>query len=654
MFLCFPLRRFDCMRAARISTIVLVLLAIEALTAVGAEIHQAVADGDVERVAALLKTDPTLAMLPDENDRFNSLPLHLAAINGNIEIARLLLAAGADVDCGDSDESTPLHNAGLHRHPEMLAFLLENGADVNRRDRNGAYALSFAASGGDSTCVQMVLDAGADLNYWHPQGYTLFHFACSRNLHDLFDRLVAHGVDINAASTRGETPLHWAAGRADARMLNAMLDAGADPSPANEFGQTPLMNLSFVGNLENARILLSRGADPNAADQNGFTSLHAACHADSLEFVKLLLDFGADVDAVNQRGQTPLAVAAEGGDPDVVEALLVAGADPNVAEAHFGWCPLHTAAAMGYSGIAESLLEHGARPEAEDNDRLTPLDLALGHGNGAVADMLVARGADGSTVDIDAGTLAGQKDCAVGEAVIWYLFHSGWAVKTRDHFLVFDYFDPRHAPQEAGLSNGRIDPSEIAGEHVTVFVTHEHSDHYDPAIFEWREEIPNVSYVLGCQIEEDYPHVFMQGRQEREIDGMKVTTIESNDTGVGYVIEVDGLVIFHAGDHANRHQDFSGPFREEIDYLAEKGVRPDIAFMPISGCGFGDQVAVKMGVHYTLDTLKPLVFLPMHSGGGEYRYQEFVTEAKKDFPDIEMRAPRVGGDHFRYRDGRVS
>jgi L-ascorbate metabolism protein UlaG (beta-lactamase superfamily) len=146
----------------------------------------------------------------------------------------------------------------------------------------------------------------------------------------------------------------------------------------------------------------------------------------------------------------------------------------------------------------------------------------------------------------------------------------------------------------------------------------------------------------------------MGGRTEKNINGMKVTTIESNDTGVGFLVEVDGLTILHAGDHANRHQDFSGTYKAEIEYLESKGVRPDIAIMPISGCGFGDQVAVKLGVHYALETLKPLVFLPMHSGGYEYRYHEFITEAKEEFPDIEMRAPRASGDHFRYRDGRVS
>ncbi len=642
------------MHAARISSLVLVVLMLKALTAAGAEIHQAVIDGNVERVAELLKADPGLAMVPDENDRFSSLPLHLAAIHGHVDIAELLLRAGADVDCGDSDESTPLHNAGLNRHPEMLAFLLENGADVNRRDRNGAYSLSFAASGGDSTCVRMVLDAGADLNYWHPQGFTLLHFACSRNLYDLFDRLIAHGVDINAATQTGTAPLHWAALRADAAMLNAMLDAGADPSPADEHGQTPLMGVSFGGNIEAARVLLSRGADPNAADENGYTPLHAACRGAGAEYVKLLLDSGGDANMANQRGQTALSIAVEAGDPDVVEALLVAGADTNVAEANFGWCPLHTAATQGYSDVARCLLEHGARVSCEAKDRSTPLDLAVRYGNRTVADVLLARGAAGSTSGIDAPTLAGQGDCAVGEAVVWYLNHSGWAVKTRDHFLIFDYFNPGRAPEEPGLCNGCIEPSEIAGEHVTVFVTHEHGDHYDPAIFEWQETLPNVTYVLGCPIQEEYPHIFMEGRQEREIDGMKVTTIESNDTGVGYLIEVDGLVIFHAGDHANRHQDFSGPFKAEIAYLEQKSVRPDIAFMPISGCGFGDQVAVKMGVYHALDALKPLVFLPMHAGGGEFRYHEFITDAKQEFPDIEMRAPKASGDHFRYRDGGIS
>ena len=76
--------------------------------------------------------------------------------------------------------------------------------------------------------------------------------------------------------------------------------------------------------------------------------------------------------------------------------------------------------------------------------------------------------------------------------------------------------------------------------------------------------------------------------------------------------------------------------------------------MPISGCGFGDQVAVKMGVHYALEALKPFVFIPMHSGGNPYRYKEFISESSEEFKDIQMRAALGRGDYFRYRDGRTS
>jgi ankyrin repeat protein len=653
-FQVFPLRRSETMMAIRVSYVIAMVLVFKVLGAAGGEIHQAVVAGDTDRVKHLLRADPALAMLPDEADPFQSLPLHLAAINGHIEIARLLLETGVPVDCGDSDQSTPLHTALLNRHPEMAAFLIANGADVNRRDRNGAYSLSFAASGGDSACVRLVLDKGVDLNYWNAQGITLLHFACSRNLYELFDRLVEHGTDINAATADGQTPFHWAVRHATPRMLEAMLDAGADPSKASVAGQTPLMALSFDGDTEAAKILLARGADPNAADQNGYTSLHAACHQAGAEYVRLLLASGADVTAKTNQGRTALAIAAESGDPDVVEALLEAHADPNTREDHFGWCPLHTAAAKGYADIAGCLLEHGAQVEPEAGDAATPLDLAEAHGHREVADLLVARGARGSTEGSESGTLAGQGECSMGEAVVWYLNHSGWAVKTSGHLLVFDYFAPGRAPDEPGLADGHIDPSEIAGENVAVFVSHEHRDHYDPAIFDWKDALPHVTYVVGCPVEEDKPHIFMGPREQRTIDGMQVTTIECNDTGVGYLIEVDGLVIFHAGDHANRHQDFSGPFKAEIEYLESRGVRPDIALMPMSGCGFGDQVAVRMGVEYALETLKPLVFLPMHSGGGEYRYHEFISEAGPKYPDVRMWAPQAGGDHFRYRDGRIS
>jgi len=83
-------------------------------------------------------------------------------------------------------------------------------------------------------------------------------------------------------------------------------------------------------------------------------------------------------------------------------------------------------------------------------------------------------------------------------------------------------------------------------------------------------------------------------------------------------------------------------------------VRPDIAFLPVTGCGFGDQVAVRTGVHYALDALQPRVFFPMHGGDFGLVYPEIIEECREQHRGIRMDAPRAPGDHFRYSDGSLA
>ena len=88
------------------------------------------------------------------------------------------------------------------------------------------------------------------------------------------------------------------------------------------------------------------------------------------------------------------------------------------------------------------------------------------------------------------------------EAVIWYLGHCGFAVKTKNNFLIFDYeekFDESRLgrPDNPQLANGYINPGEIRDFRVSVFVTHSHSDHYDPVIFDWENFFENINYYFG-------------------------------------------------------------------------------------------------------------------------------------------------------------
>lgn len=646
------------MRPLRASILFALILISPASSLLAGEIHEAVTAGNLDRVTELLRSDPALVRSPSEAG-CAELPLHLAAMQGQVEIARLLLQSGADIDGFDRDESTPLHVAALHRKSEMVRFLLDQGADVNRRDKNGAYALSFAISGGDPTAIQMILDAGADLNHVSPQGGTLLPSACMRGLWDLVDLLLERGVDINQGDRNGTTPMHWVAYRDDAARVAEMLRRGAKASAADSNGMVPLHAAAERGALGTAKALLDAGADPNAANRLGMTPLMYASipHGANPEMIRLLVSRGADPNKSSARFNAPLSVAAQRGNADIAAALLDGGADPMPSGGYNQQTPLHVASILGKAELVRVLTDHGAELNAKDASGATPLDLAVRYGHQSVASLLGGRGAQGAPWGGASGSgLASAGRPPAGDATIWHLGHSGWGVKTREHFLVFDYFDQDNLPDSPGLCNGYIDPREIAGEDVTVFVSHEHADHYDPVIYEWREQVPEITYVLGfrppqpppCPVEQISPH------ETRMIDGMTVTTIRSNDSGVGYLIEVDGLLILHAGDHANRNRDLSGDYTPEIAYLETRGARPDIAFLPVTGCNFGDQVAVKIGTEYALDRLKPLLFVPMHGGQFNPTYRDFVRDVRDRHARVRMEHAEVRGDRIQFSKMRAS
>ena len=143
-------------------------------------------------------------------------------------------------------------------------------------------------------------------------------------------------------------------------------------------------------------------------------------------------------------------------------------------------------------------------------------------------------------------------------------------------------------------------------------------------------------------------------RQTQEISGVRVTTIHSTDAGVGYLVEVDGLTIYDAGDHSAGTVDLPEEFRSEIDFLAERRPQVDMAFMPISGCSLGTPESVQEGYIYTLGKLHPKVSFPQHSMNAEHRYVEFKeTAAQRDLTDSIVCAT-FRGDMFTYGgDGNI-
>ncbi|HKB28614.1 MAG TPA: ankyrin repeat domain-containing protein [Candidatus Limnocylindrales bacterium] len=125
------------------------------------DIYEAAALGYVDRLGARLDDDAS-AVHAKSPDGFTA--LHFAAFFGKAEVARILLEAGARVD--DYAENVirvqPLHSAAANRHLEMCRLLLAAGADVNAREGAGYTPLHAAAQHGDPEMVELFLSAQAD------------------------------------------------------------------------------------------------------------------------------------------------------------------------------------------------------------------------------------------------------------------------------------------------------------------------------------------------------------------------------------------------------------------------------------------------------------------------------------------------------------
>jgi len=99
---------------------------------------------------------------PNETDEQTRTGLHVAAINGNLQIAAILIKAGAKVDVTDKLGNTPLHYAADRNQSEVTKLLLDVGAAPDPVNRNGITPLMIAAGRGDLEIVTALLAKGAN------------------------------------------------------------------------------------------------------------------------------------------------------------------------------------------------------------------------------------------------------------------------------------------------------------------------------------------------------------------------------------------------------------------------------------------------------------------------------------------------------------
>ncbi len=142
------------------------------------------------------KDEPNLNLVSDlivlganldwqDEDNYNYTSLHLAAGKGYVEIARMLIDAGADVNVQNEWEQTPLHRAAIFGKVEIARMLIDAGADLDVQNEYGWTPLHMAASNGRVEVVRMLIDAGAIKDISNEDGNLPYDLATSEKIKDM-------------------------------------------------------------------------------------------------------------------------------------------------------------------------------------------------------------------------------------------------------------------------------------------------------------------------------------------------------------------------------------------------------------------------------------------------------------------------------------
>lgn len=198
---------------------------------------------------------------------------------------------------------------------------------------------------------------------------------------------------------------------------------------------------------------------------------------------------------------------------------------------------------------------------------------------------------------------------------VTYYHHSGFSVSLDDVLLVFDYWTGEHGelPEQK-----RITPAFLESfREVVVFISHDHPDHMDPVVFEWRKIVP-VTYVVSADMPVGTRGKRMAPGDEITLsDKVSVKAFDSTDLGVSFLVNLCGIHIFHAGDLNFWHwreestvreiEEADEAFRTAVDPIMKENI--DVAFFPV------DPRQGKLfdaGANYFIMSVKPRLLIPMH------------------------------------------
>ena len=324
-------------------------------------------------------------------------PVADAAMRADLDKVRILLKAGADVNVAQGDGMTALHWSAENRSVEMAAMLIYAGANVEAVTRIGGYTpLHLASRSGSAAIVQELLEAGANPTVSSSAGgATPLHFAASASSKGSAISLLDHGAEIDARESAWEqTPLMFAASLGRTEIVELLLSRGADVSVTTSAVYLPALQDEDRAARQRRDKVLDGFRAQNVSGSESWrpspTEVQAAMESSRIDPEESANPEEEGEDAYNEQvgvpggnsyadlvgtmgGTTALIHAVREGHLETVGVLLDHGADINQPSAGDQTTPLLSAIINGYFDLALELLKHGADTRLASTAGTTPL-----------------------------------------------------------------------------------------------------------------------------------------------------------------------------------------------------------------------------------------------------------------------------------------
>lgn len=217
---------------------------------------------------------------------------------------------------------------------------------------------------------------------------------------------------------------------------------------------------------------------------------------------------------------------------------------------------------------------------------------------------------------------------------VTYIDHSCFCVELREHILLFDYF------------RGTL-PRFNNHKKIISFSSHAHPDHFVPELFHVLGSYDQVTFVVSKDIKNKHRNeiqkqieagrsIITAGADDMlHLHELNVKTLRSTDEGIAFLINVEGLYIFHAGDlnwwhwmgeTKSYNNNMAADFKREIDKIHDQMI--DIAFFPVDP---RLEEAYRYGVDYFLKNTRTRYLLPMHCWDQYEIIKKYKNEAEEKY-----------------------